>query len=62
MGSENELVPVEIVFTLAVNGGQHQLHILQDLVSMFSDEGAMEKIKSANSAPQMMHTLIDLLS
>lgn len=62
MGSENELVPVDIVFTLAINGGQHQLHILQDLVSMFSDEGSMKEIKSANSAHDMMQTLIKLLS
>lgn len=62
MGSDNEMVPVDIVFTLAVNGGQHQLHILQDLVSLFSDENAMEKIKLANSPKKMMNTLIELLS
>ena len=46
MGSDNETVPVNIIFTLAVNGAEHQLTILQKLVGMFSEKESMERIKA----------------
>ncbi len=62
MGSDNELVPVNIVFTLAINGTEHQLTILQKLVSLFSVPESMKKIDQAATSKEMMDTLKSLLA
>lgn len=62
MGSDNDTVAVNIMFTLAVNGAEHQLTILQKLVGMFSDSDSMQKIKDAATSRDMIHTLVELLS
>ena len=62
MGSDNETVPVNIIFTLAVNGAAHQLTILQKLVGMFSEKESMERIKASTTPKEIMNTLIELLS
>ena len=58
MGSDNETVPVNIIFTLAVN----QLTILQKLVGMFSEKESMERIKASTTPKEIMNSLIELLS
>lgn len=62
MGSDNETVPVNIIFTLAVNGAEYQLTILQKLVGMFSDKESMERIKASTTPKEIISTLIELLS
>ena len=62
MGSDNETVPVNIIFTLAVNGAEHQLTILQKLVGMFSEKESMERIKASTTPKEIMNSLIELLS
>ena len=62
MGSDNDNVPVNIVFTLAINGSGHQLTILQKLVGMFSVSEYMQKIKEANTPKEMFNTLTTILS
>lgn len=62
MGSDKDTVPVNIIFTLAVNGAEHQLTILQKLVGMFSEKESMLKIKESNTPKEMISTLIALLS
>lgn len=61
MGSDTDQVPVDIVFTLAVDGGEHQLEILQKLVSMFSEPESMKKIAKANTPVDIIKTLKSLL-
>ena len=58
MGSDNETVPVNIIFTLA----EHQLTILQKLVGMFSEKESMERIKASTTPKEIMNSLIELLS
>ena len=62
MGSDNETVPVNITFTLAVNGAEHKLTILQKLVGMFSEKESMEKIKASSTPKEIITALIELLS
>lgn len=62
MGSDNDTVPVNIIFTLAVNGAEHQLTILQKLVGMFSEKESMTKIKDSTTPKEIIATLINLLS
>lgn len=63
MGSnEGTLIPVDIVFMLAVNGSKDQLSILQDLIGMFSDNDSMSQLKNANTAEEVLFTLKKLLS
>lgn len=62
MGSDDELVPVNIVFTLAINGSEHQLTILQKLVSLFSVPESMKRIDQATTSKEMMDTLKSLLA
>lgn len=61
MGSDTDQVPVDIVFTLAVDGGEHQLTILQELVGLFSEPKSMQKIAQANNPKEMIQTLKELL-
>lgn len=62
MGSDNDIVPVNIIFTLAVNGAEHQLTILQKLVGMFSEKESMMKIKESKTPKEIINTMIELLS
>lgn len=62
MGSDNDKVPVNIIFTLAVNGGEHQLTILQKLVGMFSEKESMQRIKASSTPKEIITTLMELLS
>lgn len=62
MGSDDELIPVDIVFTLAINGTEHQLTILQKLVGLFSIPESMSKINKATTSQEMFKTLIRLLA
>lgn len=62
MGSDNELVPVNIVFTLAINGTKNQLTILQKLVGLFSVPESMAQIDKASSSKEMITTLKSLLA
>ncbi len=62
MGSDTDQVPVDIVFTLAVDGGEHQLTILQKLVGMFSEPESMKKIAEASTPAKVIHTLKNLLT
>lgn len=62
MGSDSEQVPVNIVFTLAVDGGENQLTILQKLVGMFSDSESMKQIDAASTPTEVITTLKKLLS
>lgn len=61
MGSDSDQVPVDIVFTLAVDGGEHQLEILQKLVGMFSEPESMKKIDEAKTPADIKNTLKSLL-
>lgn len=62
MGSDNDIVPVNIIFTLAVNGAEHQLTILQKLVGMFSEKESMMKIKESKTPKEIINTMVELLS
>lgn len=62
MGSDKDTVAVNIVFTLAVNGAEHQLTILQKLVGMFSEKASMQRIKEASTPKAIIATLSELLS
>lgn len=62
MGSDDELVPVNIVFTLAINGTENQLTILQKLISLFSVPESMTKINKATSSTEMITILKNLLA
>ena len=62
MGSDNDIVPDNIIFTLAVNGAEHQLTILQKLVGMFSEKESMMKIKESKTPKEIINTMVELLS
>ena len=62
MGSDNETVPVNIIFTLAVNGAEHQLTILQKLVGMFQRRNPWSGLKASTTPKEIMNSLIELLS
>lgn len=63
MGSlEENYIPVDIVFLLAVNGTKDQLSILQNLVGIFSDDDAMMQLQNANTASDVKSTLSTILS
>ena len=61
MGSDEDIVPVDIMFTLAVGGEKDQLTILQKLVGMFCEADAMQKIKDATTPEATIKTLVELL-
>lgn len=52
MGSYENKVDVDLVMLLAVRGDKNQLVILQKLISIFSDEKSMEKLKNTTSTKQ----------
>lgn len=54
MGEGIHDVPVDIVFMLAVNGDKEQLTVLQKLVGMFSDGGAMQALCDAAGPAELM--------
>lgn len=60
--SEDNYIPVDIVFLLAVNGSKDQLVILQKLIGMFSDDEAMVKLKEMKTEKETIHILKELLS
>lgn len=63
MGSiSDNMLPVDLVFLLAVNGTKDQLGILQDLVGMFSDTDAMTMLDEAKTPKEMMIALNKILS
>lgn len=58
MGSlEENYIPVDIVFLLAVSGSKDQLTILQELIGMFSDDKSMLRLKEATTQVDMMNAL-----
>lgn len=63
MGSfENKIVMVDTVFMLALNGSKDQLKILQELVSIFSEDDKMQKIKDALTPKDICISLKQILS
>lgn len=61
MGSLENKVDVDLVMLLAVKGDKSQLIILQKLISIFSDEDSMEKLKSANNSSQVYNLFRELV-
>jgi len=49
MGEESERVPVKIVFMLAMKEQHAQLEILQKLMQILQEDGALAKIVEADS-------------
>ena len=49
MGDGERDVLVEMLFMLAVNGDKEQLTVLQDIVGMFTKNGALQALKEADN-------------
>ena len=61
MGSDDIIIPVKMIFALAISGSKHQLTILQNLISLFSNQEAMERISAANTPHEIASTITELL-
>lgn len=57
MGNPQKMLPVEIIFLLAVKDQAMQLEILQTIMKIIQDEKILEKIKGAQE-PEIIYNLI----
>lgn len=54
MGNHDQLVEVEIVFTLALNDSKNHLDVIQKLIGLFSNQEIMWKLKQASSKQELL--------
>lgn len=53
MGSEEELIPAEIMMMLASDGSEKHLEFLSDVLGIFSDGSVLTRIREAGSAEEI---------
>ena len=57
MGSDEELIPAEIMMMLAIDGSDRHLEFLSDVLGIFSDGSVLTRIKDAGSAGEICEIL-----
>ncbi|MGY4690720.1 PTS sugar transporter subunit IIA [Salibacterium sp. K-3] len=62
MGEEEETVPVELVFMLAMDDEHSQLSMLQQLMKIFQDETQLAFYKNTKDKTERKQALIEALS
>lgn len=59
MGTIDQFVDVSYLFMLGFEKGEHQLILLQNLMKMFTDEIAMEKLINSNDEAEIYQIVTD---
>lgn len=59
MGTIDQFVDVSYLFMLGFEKGEHQLILLQNLMKMFTDEEAMEKLINSNDEAEIYQIVTD---
>ena len=57
MGDKNDVVKVELVFMLAMSQPHEQVQTLQNLIALFQDEEAINKLKECNNEEEFINIL-----
>lgn len=57
MENNEKIVPVNVIFMLAINDGEEQLKLLQELMSLIQSQETMKKIIDASTKEEILNYL-----
>ena len=54
MGTDDIYLPAEMIFMLAIKGGDNQIKVLQSLIDLFQQENALLRLQQASSEKELV--------
>lgn len=62
MGTEDQKVPVSLIFTLAINNPEDQLDLLQKLMALIQNDTLLEQLVNSNDKKEVISLVTDALN